>query len=145
MFSRGYRKATPGCNGLMQDIIDQICFILLDLEGLKSSSHVEHLQEKAQVMLHDYSLSQGPRVRFGQILLKLPLLSEVPEAVVEKHFFKGKLDSINVVPIDQLNNNNSNSSNKNINNNDNNNIDKYKTFDAREDREIVTVYPVEIK
>ena len=130
---------------LMWDIVDQILFILLDLEGLKSSSHVEHLQEKAQVMLHDYSLSQGPRVRFGQILLKLPLLSEVPEAVVEKHFFKGKLDSINVVPIDQLNNNSSNSSNKNINNNDNNNIDKYKTFDAREDREIVTVYPVEIK
>ena len=130
---------------LMWDIVDQILFILLDLEGLKSSSHVEHLQEKAQVMLHDYSLSQGPRVRFGQILLKLPLLSEVPEAVVEKHFFKGKLDSINVVPIDQLNNNSSNSSNKNINNNDNINIDKYKTFDAREDREIVTVYPVEIK
>ena len=130
---------------LMWDIVDQILFIMLDLEGLKSSSHVEHLQEKAQVMLHDYSLSQGPRVRFGQILLKLPLLSEVPEAVVEKHFFKGKLDSVNVVPIDQLNNNSSNSSNKNINNNDNNNIDKYKTFDAREDREIVTVYPVEIK
>ena len=130
---------------LMWDIVDQLLFILLDLEGLKSSSHVEHLQEKAQVMLHDYSLSQGPRVRFGQILLKLPLLSEVPEAVVEKHFFKGKLDSINVVPIDQLNNNSSNSSNKNINNNDNINIDKYKTFDAREDREIVTVYPVEIK
>ena len=130
---------------LMWDIVDQILFIMLDLEGLKSSSHVEHLQEKAQVMLHDYSLSQGPRVRFGQILLKLPLLSEVPEAVVEKHFFKGKLDSINVVPIDQLNNNSSNSSNKNINNNDNINIDKYKTFDAREDREIVTVYPVEIK
>ena len=130
---------------LMWDIVDQILFIMLDLEGLKSSSHVEHLQEKAQVMLHDYSLSQGPRVRFGQILLKLPLLSEVPEAVVEKHFFKGKLDSINVVPIDQLNNNSSNSSNKNINNNDNNNIDKYKIFDAREDREIVTVYPVEIK
>ena len=128
----------------MRNIDDQICFFILDLEGLKSSSHVEHLQEKAQVMLHDYSLSQGPRVRFGQILLKLPLLSEVPEAVVEKHFFKGKLDSINVVPIDQLNNNSSNSSNKN-NNNDNNNIDKYKTFDSREDREIVTVYPVEIK
>ena len=99
--------------------MSDVTYFLTDIDGLKSSSHVEHLQEKAQVMLHDYTLSQGPRVRFGQILLKLPLLTQVAEMLVEKHFFKGKLDSINVVPVEPPVSSKHNNNNNIYNNNNN--------------------------
>lgn len=69
-------------------------FFSLDLHRIQSKHHVEKLQEQAQLRLLDSILAHGPRARFGQILLKLSLLSEVSPSFIEKSFFKGGLENI---------------------------------------------------
>jgi len=66
-----------------------------DMRGIDASNHIANLQDQAQVMLQDYTRTRGPRARFGRILLKVPLLSEVSPSLVEMSFFKGKLEDIN--------------------------------------------------
>ena len=65
------------------------------MRGIDASNHIANLQDQAQVMLQDYTRTRGPRARFGRILLKIPLLSEVSPSLVEMSFFKGKLEDIN--------------------------------------------------
>lgn len=65
------------------------------MRGIDASTHIANLQDQAQVMLQDYTRNRGPRARFGRILLKVPLLSEILPSLVEKSFFKGRLEDIN--------------------------------------------------
>ena len=65
------------------------------MRGIDASNHIANLQDQAQVMLQDYCRTRAPRARFGRILLKVPLLCEVAPSLVERSFFKGKLEDIN--------------------------------------------------
>ncbi|CAH1786410.1 unnamed protein product [Owenia fusiformis] len=72
-----------------------------EARGLRDPSHVETLQDQAQVMLHEYVYSQYPtsKVRFGKILLLLASLKSISSRSMEEIFFKRTIGSI---PIERL-------------------------------------------
>ncbi|XP_065051749.1 photoreceptor-specific nuclear receptor-like isoform X2 [Rhopilema esculentum] len=72
-----------------------------ELRNILSISHVENLQDQAQVMLSEYSRSRSPDVpvRFGKMLLSLAALRSISPRIIEFYFFRGSLDS---VPVEKL-------------------------------------------
>lgn len=72
-----------------------------DACGLSDPSHVETLQEKAQVALTEYERSQYPAQpqRFGRLLLRLPALRAVPASLISQLFF---MRLVGKTPIETL-------------------------------------------
>lgn len=75
---------------------DQSSVIVLDTRGLKDPIQVENLQDQAHVMLGQHTRNQHPGqpVRFGRLLLMLPLLKNVPAARIEAIFFQRTIGNI---------------------------------------------------
>ncbi|XP_050524062.1 photoreceptor-specific nuclear receptor-like isoform X2 [Daktulosphaira vitifoliae] len=67
-----------------------------DTRGLKDPIQVENLQDQAHVMLGQHTRNQHPvqPVRFGRLLLMLPLLKTVPAARIEAIFFQRTIGNI---------------------------------------------------
>ncbi|XP_060868139.1 photoreceptor-specific nuclear receptor-like isoform X1 [Metopolophium dirhodum] len=67
-----------------------------DTRGLKDPIQVENLQDQAHVMLGQHTRNQHPGqpVRFGRLLLMLPLLKNVPAARIEAIFFQRTIGNI---------------------------------------------------
>lgn len=76
-------------------------FLFVEVRGLRDSSQVEALQDQAQLMLSEYTLTQYPnnKVRFGKILLLMPALRTVNARTIEDAFFRRTIGSI---PIERL-------------------------------------------
>lgn len=74
---------------------------LTDACGLTDPSHVESLQEKAQVALTEYERLQYPNQpqRFGRLLLRLPALRAVPANLISQLFF---MRLVGKTPIETL-------------------------------------------
>ncbi|XP_046869821.1 nuclear receptor subfamily 2 group F member 6b isoform X1 [Hypomesus transpacificus] len=72
-----------------------------DACGLTDPSHVESLQEKAQVALTEYERMQypGQPQRFGRLLLRLPALRAVPASLISQLFF---MRLVGKTPIETL-------------------------------------------
>ena len=72
-----------------------------EVRGLRDAGQVETLQDQAQLMLSEYTLTQYPtnKVRFGKILLLLPALRTVSPRTIEDAFFRRTIGSI---PIERL-------------------------------------------
>ncbi|KAK2164466.1 hypothetical protein LSH36_63g07011 [Paralvinella palmiformis] len=72
-----------------------------DTRGLKDPQQVENLQDQAQVMLGQHTRTQHPGqpVRFGRLLLMLPLLRLVPSERVENMFFRRTIGN---TPMEKL-------------------------------------------
>ena len=72
-----------------------------ELRHLRSITHIEKLQDQAQVMLSEYSRSRSPDVpvRYGKMLLSLAALRTISPRLIEFHFFRGSLEN---VPIEKL-------------------------------------------
>ena len=72
-----------------------------ELRHLRSNTHIEQLQDQAQVMLSEYSRSRSPDVpvRYGKMLLSLAALRTISPRLIEFHFFRGSLEN---VPIEKL-------------------------------------------
>lgn len=70
--------------------------MILDTRGLKDPIQVENLQDQAHVMLGQHTRNQHPGqpVRFGRLLLMLPLLKNVPAARIEAIFFQRTIGNI---------------------------------------------------
>ncbi|XP_050440590.1 photoreceptor-specific nuclear receptor-like isoform X2 [Adelges cooleyi] len=67
-----------------------------DTRGLKDPIQVENLQDQAHVMLGQHTRNQHPGqpVRFGRLLLMLPLLKTVPAVRIEAIFFQRTIGNI---------------------------------------------------
>jgi len=72
-----------------------------ELRHLRSTAHIEQLQDQAQVMLSEYSRSRSPDVpvRYGKMLLSLAALRTISPRLIEFHFFRGSLEN---VPVEKL-------------------------------------------
>ncbi|ESO05634.1 hypothetical protein HELRODRAFT_139475, partial [Helobdella robusta] len=72
-----------------------------ETRGLKDPRQVENLQDQAQVMLGQHTRSQYPSqpVRFGRLLLLLPLLRMVPSERIENLFFRRAIGNM---PMEKL-------------------------------------------
>lgn len=70
--------------------------IVADTRGLKDPIQVENLQDQAHVMLGQHTRNQHPGqpVRFGRLLLMLPLLKNVPATRIEAIFFQRTIGNI---------------------------------------------------
>uniref|UniRef100_A0A914ZT16 Photoreceptor-specific nuclear receptor n=1 Tax=Parascaris univalens TaxID=6257 RepID=A0A914ZT16_PARUN len=69
-----------------------------ETRGLKDFAHVEELQDQAQQMLARHSMAFGP-IRFGRLLLLLPLLRTVGADKIEKMFFETTFGSMSIEKI----------------------------------------------
>lgn len=69
-----------------------------ELRGIRATEHIEKFRDEAQAMLDGYTSSRASsKLRFGKILLKLPLLSVISTRLIEDCFFKGTIANINTV------------------------------------------------
>ncbi|XP_060074736.1 nuclear receptor subfamily 2 group E member 1-like [Ylistrum balloti] len=93
-------------NSLRVDSTEYACLKALVLfksesRGLRDYIHVETLQDQAQLMLHEYTVTHQPnnKVRFGKLLLMLPALRTVNSRALEDIFFRRTIGN---VPIERL-------------------------------------------
>ncbi|GAB6026797.1 hypothetical protein CHUAL_013290 [Chamberlinius hualienensis] len=72
-----------------------------ETDGLRDSIQVELLQDQTQIMLQDHSINRQPssKVRFGKLLLLLPLVRSVNPQAIEDMFFRKTIGNI---PIERL-------------------------------------------
>ncbi|NXR38306.1 N2F1B protein, partial [Zosterops hypoxanthus] len=103
---RVFQEQVEKLNRLQVDSAEYSCLKAIalftpDACGLSDPSHVETLQEKAQVALTEYERSQYPAQpqRFGRLLLRLPALRAVPAALISQLFF---MRLVGKTPIETL-------------------------------------------
>lgn len=72
-----------------------------DARGLKDCHQVENLQDQAQLMLQQHVKNQHPTnpIRFGRLLLMLPILRYVPSDRIEMLFFQRTIGN---TPMEKL-------------------------------------------
>uniref|UniRef100_A0A8C3Y2N9 Nuclear receptor subfamily 2 group F member 6 n=1 Tax=Catharus ustulatus TaxID=91951 RepID=A0A8C3Y2N9_CATUS len=103
---RVFQEQVDKLNRLQVDSAEYSCLKAIalftpDACGLSDASHVEALQEKAQVALTEYERSQFPAQpqRFGRLLLRLPALRAVPASLISQLFF---MRLVGKTPIETL-------------------------------------------
>ncbi|KAM4883889.1 nuclear receptor subfamily 2 group F member 6 [Sylvia borin] len=103
---RVFQEQVEKLNRLQVDSAEYSCLKAIalftpDACGLSDPSHVETLQEKAQVALTEYERSQYPAQpqRFGRLLLRLPALRAVPAQLISQLFF---MRLVGKTPIETL-------------------------------------------
>ncbi|NWX54656.1 N2F1B protein, partial [Promerops cafer] len=103
---RVFQEQVEKLNRLQVDSAEFSCLKAIalftpDACGLSDPSHVETLQEKAQVALTEYERSQFPSQpqRFGRLLLRLPALRAVPASLISQLFF---MRLVGKTPIETL-------------------------------------------
>ncbi|NXW68738.1 NR2F6 protein, partial [Hirundo rustica] len=103
---RVFQEQVEKLNRLQVDSAEYSCLKAIalftpDACGLSDPSHVETLQEKAQVALTEYVRSQYPSQpqRFGRLLLRLPALRAVPASLISQLFF---MRLVGKTPIETL-------------------------------------------
>ncbi|KAH3792820.1 hypothetical protein DPMN_146319 [Dreissena polymorpha] len=94
------------CAGHRVDSTEYACLKALvlfkpEIKGLRDGLQVDALQDQAQIMLSDYCVANHPanKVRFGKLLLILPVLRAVTPRSIEEVFFRRTIGS---VPIERL-------------------------------------------
>ncbi|NWH42400.1 N2F1B protein, partial [Chloropsis hardwickii] len=103
---RVFQEQVEKLNRLQVDSAEYSCLKAIalftpDACGLSDPSHVEALQEKAQVALTEYERAQFPAQpqRFGRLLLRLPALRAVPATLISQLFF---MRLVGKTPIETL-------------------------------------------
>jgi hypothetical protein len=77
----------------------KICFS--ESVKLREQVQVEILQDQTHVMLQEYCTGKSPpsKIRFGKLLLILPLIRRINGNILEELFFK---QTIGEIPIERL-------------------------------------------
>ncbi|CAH0388820.1 unnamed protein product [Bemisia tabaci] len=66
-----------------------------DVAGLSEPSYIELLQDQTQVMLREY-ISVTSKVRFGKLLLLLPVLASLEKRNLEELFFRKTIGNVSI-------------------------------------------------
>jgi len=81
-------------DGTEYSCLKAIILFKTDIHSLQNRAAIQHLQDEAQVMLHEFTHRGAPVSRFGRLLLRLPILREIAGSTIERHFFKGSLYNV---------------------------------------------------
>lgn len=73
----------------------------LEIPTLRENIQVEVLQDQTHVMLQEYCIGRTPpnKIRFGKLLLLLPLIRRISGKILEELFFK---QTVGDIPIERL-------------------------------------------
>ncbi|ODM95917.1 Protein tailless [Orchesella cincta] len=72
-----------------------------EIPTLREQMQVEMLQDQTHVMLQEYCIGRAPpnKIRFGKLLLLLPLIRRIKGSLIEELFFK---QTVGDIPIERL-------------------------------------------